>query len=65
MMALAKMCYSYDSDATNSHMNPRSRVVIIVALLFTYSVGYNSIGDAGAQALAKGLQHCTNLQELE
>ena len=30
-----------------------------------YSVGYNGIGTAGAQALAKGLQHCTNLQELK
>jgi hypothetical protein len=41
------------------------KIEIIIALLFTYSVGYNRIGEAGAQALAKGLQHCTNLQELK
>ena len=31
----------------------------------TISLGGNNIGDAGAQALAGILQHCTNLQELE
>ena len=30
-----------------------------------YSLRGSNIGDAGAQALAKGLQHCTNLQNLE
>ena len=34
-------------------------------LLFTYSLQGNKIDDAGAQALAEGLQHCTNLQKLE
>ena len=61
-MMVKGMCCSYDSDATICNMNPRSRIVV---LLFTYRVGRNSIGEAGAQALAKGLQHCTNLQELE
>ena len=44
----------------------------MLLVLSTYSVGRktidlgsNNIGDAGAQALAKILQHCTNLQELE
>jgi hypothetical protein len=41
------------------------KIEIIIALLLTYSVGFNSIGEAGAQALANGLQHCTNLQELK
>ena len=60
------MCCSYDSDAlTISHVTPRSMVEMKVVLLFTYSVTYNGIGAAGAQALAKGLQHWTNLQELE
>ena len=30
-----------------------------------HSLRENNIGDAGAQALAKGLQYCTNLQKLE
>ena len=30
-----------------------------------YSLSWNKIDDAGAQALVEGLQHCTNLQELE
>ena len=30
-----------------------------------YSLYGNKIDGAGAQALAEGLQHCTNLQELE
>ena len=30
-----------------------------------YSLKGNLIGDAGAQDLAEGLQHCTNLQKLE
>ena len=30
-----------------------------------YSLWGNKIKDAGAQALVEGLQHCTNLQELE
>ena len=30
-----------------------------------YSLGGNKIEDAGAQALAEGLQHCTNLQKLK
>ena len=57
-MMVKGMCCSYGSDATISHMNPRSRVMII------FIVGCNGIGEAGAQALAKGLQHWTNLQEL-
>ena len=32
-----------------------------VVLLFTYSFYGNNIGDTGAQALAKGLQYCSNL----
>ena len=34
-------------------------------LLFTYSFSIKGIDDAGAQSLAKGLLHCTNLQELQ
>ena len=34
-------------------------------LLLTYSLRGNKIDDIGAQALAEGLQHCTNLQELK
>jgi hypothetical protein len=30
-----------------------------------YSLFWNKIEDAGAQAVADGLQHCTNLQGLE
>ena len=33
--------------------------------LFTYSLRGNKVGDTGVQALAEGLQHCTNLQNLE
>ena len=33
-------------------------------LLLTYSLERNKIDDIGAQALAEGLQHCTNLQKL-
>ena len=33
--------------------------------LFAYSLRGNKVGDTGAQALAEGLQHCTNLQNLE
>ena len=32
--------------------------------VFTCSLFDNNIGDDGAKALAEGLQHCTNLQEL-
>ena len=35
------------------------------ALLFMYSLWGNKIGDSGAQAVANGLQHCTDLQKLE
>ena len=53
---------SYDSG----HMTPTSKVKIISCfIVHIYSVGYNSIGDAGAQVLAEGLRHCTNLQELK
>ena len=44
----------------------------MLLVLSTYSFGSktidldsNNIGDAGAQALAGILQHCTNLQELQ
>ena len=30
-----------------------------------YSLERNNINGAGAQALAEGLQHCTNLQKLK
>ena len=30
-----------------------------------YSLYRNKIDDAGSQALAEGLQHCTNLQKLK
>ena len=43
-----------------SHMTPGLRIVMV--LLFMYRLGENNIGYAGAQALAGGLQHCTNLQ---
>ena len=33
--------------------------------LFIFSLHQNNIGDAGAQALAVGLQHCTKLKNLE
>ena len=50
-------------------MTPGSLVVVIscVSFLFTYmySLDRNSIGDAGAQALAEGLQHSTKLQDLK
>ena len=36
-----------------------------IVLLFTYSLYGNNIGIAGAQALAEGLPHCTNPQNLE
>ena len=32
---------------------------------FIYSLWHSNISDAGAQALAEGLQHCSNLQMLE
>ena len=32
--------------------------------MFIFSLDQNNIGDAGAQALAEGLKHCTNLQKL-
>ena len=47
---------------------PGSLVVVIsygVFFLFTYSLRENNIGDAGAQALAEGLQRCTNLLKLK
>ena len=34
-------------------------------VIYMYSLGVNKIEDAGGQALAEGLQHCTNLQVLE
>ena len=34
-------------------------------VVHTYSLQGNNIGVEGAQALGEGLQHCTNLQELE
>ena len=34
-------------------------------VVHTYSLTGNNIGVEGAQALGEGLQHCTNLQELE
>ena len=34
-------------------------------LPFLYSLRRSNISDAGAQALAEGLQHCSNLQMLE
>ena len=34
-------------------------------LFIIYSLQGNSIGIPGAQALAEGLQHCINLQELK
>ena len=37
----------------------------IYVLSFIYSLRGNNISDAGAQALAEGLQHCSNLQNLE
>ena len=33
--------------------------------LFIHSLQENSIGIAGAQVLAEGLQHCTSLQDLK
>ena len=49
-------------------MTPGSQchcVVICCIFLFTYSLGGNNIGIAGAQALADYLKHYTNLQKLE
>ena len=34
-------------------------------IIYIYSLSHNNISDAGAQALAEGLQHCSNLQMLE
>ena len=33
--------------------------------MHVFGVGGNNVGTAGAQALAEGLQHCTNLQKLK
>ena len=41
----------------NSHMTQ--------GFIVLYSLRHNKISDAGAQALAEGLQHCSNLQMLE
>ena len=40
-----------------------SRYIVIsqVYLVFMYRLSGNNISDAGAQALAEGLQHCINL----
>ena len=48
-------------------MTPGSQYIMVIGciFLFTYSLKNNSIGDAGAQALVEGLQHCTKLQNLE
>ena len=40
-------------------------MMISCVLLFTYSLDENNIDAAGAQAVAGGLQHCTNLQTLK
>ena len=49
-------------------------MVVIIAFNFwdtnhniahMYSLYENNIKDAGAQSLAEGLQHCTNLQKLK
>ena len=34
-------------------------------IAYMYSLEGNKIDDAGAQALTKSLQHCTNIQELK
>ena len=59
---------------THLHIIMLSYVVISQVLLFTYSfylyllftyrLWGNNVGDAGAQALAEGLQYCNNLLEL-
>ena len=40
-------------------------MVISCVLLFMYSLEGNKIGATGAQALAGGLQHYTNLETLK
>ena len=41
-------------------------VVITYALLYhIHSLIENKIGDVGAQSLAEGLSHCTNLESLK
>jgi hypothetical protein len=45
--------YTFDSWITNRDIT------------HIYSLDENKIGDAGAQAVAEGLQHCTNLQKLK
>ena len=37
----------------------------ITHIILLYSLYDNEIDDAGAQALAEGLQHCTNLRKLK
>lgn len=39
--------------------------MVILVVYNTRSLGYNSIGDAGAQALGEVLKYCTNIQQLE
>ena len=34
-------------------------------MYFYYSLGGDSVGDTGVQALAKHLKHCANMKELK
>ena len=50
-------------------LTPGSQKLIVIisqcVLLFSCSLCGNNVGVAGAQALAGGLQHYTNLQDLK
>ena len=58
------VCILYIHCVTHTHIMSSYCVVISQILLFTYSLWGNNIGDAGAQALAEGLQYHSNLQML-
>ena len=45
--------------------NCGNKYCIFLFFTYMYSLRENNLGDAGAQALAEGLHHCTNLQKLE
>ena len=68
LRALVICSFVFEDSYRPSHMTPGSQCVVISCIFCShtlYSLRKNNISDVGAQALAKGLQHCTNLQHLE